>query len=92
MMVARATCNFIIQVVWVFGKLFWRKRFIRLGFFENWQGVQAKFTGIAVRHFKASDFGIPYSYSPVLVTSEVCMKEKSQALRAFLAATAKGYA
>lgn len=60
--------------------------------FENWQGVQAQTDGIAVRHFKANDFGIPYSYSPVLVSSEACIQEKAGSLRAFLSATAKGYA
>lgn len=60
--------------------------------FENWQGVQAKCAGIAVRHFKVTDFGIPYSYSPVLVSSKSCIQDKSESLRAFLAATAKGYA
>lgn len=60
--------------------------------FDNWEGVQAKLGGVALRHFKMADYGIPYGYSPVLVGNEAYIAEQSETLRAFLAATTKGFA
>ncbi|GAX15540.1 hypothetical protein FisN_6Hh163 [Fistulifera solaris] len=60
--------------------------------FANWEGVQAKLGGVALRHFKMADYGIPYGYSPVLACSEAFITEHASALRNFLAATAKGFA
>lgn len=60
--------------------------------FMNWQGVQAKMAGVELRHFKMADYGIPFGYSPIMIASEDKIIGQSNVLRAFLAATAKGYA
>jgi ABC-type nitrate/sulfonate/bicarbonate transport system substrate-binding protein len=60
--------------------------------FMNWQGVQAELAGVALRHFKMADYGIPFGYSPIMIANEDLNTEQSAALKAFLAATAKGYA
>lgn len=60
--------------------------------FDNWEGVQAKLGGVALRHFKMAEYGIPYGYSPVLVCNEAYITGQAKTLRDFLAATAKGFA
>lgn len=60
--------------------------------FMNWQGVQAQLSGVQLRHFKMADYGIPYGYSPIMIAKEDAIVEQATRLRAFLAATAKGYA
>ena len=60
--------------------------------FMNWQGVQAELAGVALRHFKMADYGIPFGYSPIMIANESLTTEQSDALKAFLTATGKGYA
>ena len=60
--------------------------------YRNWQGVQARMAGVGLRHFSLGDYGAPYCYSLVMVATPAYIAEKATTLRAFLAATAKGYA
>ena len=59
--------------------------------FLNWEGVEAQFHGLKLRHFRMHDFEIPYSYSPVLVGSASRLTAKTDVVRRFLAATREGY-
>ncbi|MEM1219224.1 MAG: ABC transporter substrate-binding protein [Bacteroidota bacterium] len=59
--------------------------------FLNWEGVEAKFLGVQLRYFRMHDFGIPYSYSPVLVGGASRLAKNADAIRRFLAATREGY-
>jgi ABC-type nitrate/sulfonate/bicarbonate transport system substrate-binding protein len=60
--------------------------------YRNWQGVQAELAGVDLRHFTLGDYGAPYCYSLVMVANTDYIARKASTLRAFLAATAKGYA
>ena len=59
--------------------------------FRGWQGVQAEREGTALTLFNFKDYGVPDYYTPVLVASPDGLKNKADALKAFLRATAKGY-
>jgi ABC-type nitrate/sulfonate/bicarbonate transport system substrate-binding protein len=59
--------------------------------FMNWEGVQVKSLGAELRGFRLADYHIPYSYSPVLACNGTQIKEKADAYRAFLKATAAGF-
>lgn len=60
--------------------------------FDNWEGVQAQLAGIELRHFRMADYGIPYGYSPVLAITEAILNTHKEALQAFLATSARGFA
>ncbi|WP_439473718.1 ABC transporter substrate-binding protein [Algoriphagus formosus] len=59
--------------------------------FMNWEGVQVKSLGTALRSFRLADYHIPYSYSPVLACNGAQIEGKADAYRAFLKATAAGF-
>jgi ABC-type nitrate/sulfonate/bicarbonate transport system substrate-binding protein len=59
--------------------------------FLNWEAVAVNTSGESLRYFKMEDYGIPYSYSPVLAANADLLDEKAEAYRAFLAATKQGY-
>jgi ABC-type nitrate/sulfonate/bicarbonate transport system substrate-binding protein len=59
--------------------------------FTNWEGVQAAQINMPLELFKMKDYGIPYSYSPVISSSERIVKSKQEALQSFLKATKKGF-
>ncbi len=59
--------------------------------FDNWEGVEATRNGVALSTFKMEDFGIPYSYSPVIMASEDKMNKLQAIYRAFLQASKKGF-
>ncbi len=59
--------------------------------FEGWQGVQAKREGIELTLFNFTDYGVPDYYTPNLVSSRGAIESKGDALRAFMAATSRGY-
>lgn len=59
--------------------------------FRNWEGVQAEDEGIKLNLFKMSDYGIPYGYSPVLMSSEKAIHNNAKVYADFLEATKKGY-
>ncbi len=60
--------------------------------FMPWEGVMAQQRGIPLNYFKLKDYGIPYSYSPVLATSESLIQTSSGIVSSFLKASAKGFA
>ncbi|NRB64187.1 MAG: ABC transporter substrate-binding protein [Saprospiraceae bacterium] len=60
--------------------------------FLNWEGIEAQKMPASFNYFKMADFGIPYSYSPVIAASEEKVSHKTDTYRAFMQATKKGYA
>lgn len=59
--------------------------------FTNWEAVQAEDNNMALEYFKLKDYGIPYSYSPVIACSQRMAADKEKELKAFLRATKKGF-
>ncbi|MFT5915954.1 MAG: ABC-type nitrate/sulfonate/bicarbonate transport system substrate-binding protein [Flammeovirgaceae bacterium] len=59
--------------------------------FMNWELFQSKTLESQLTCFQLKDYGIPYSYSPVIATNEELISEKSDAYKKFLSATKKGY-
>lgn len=59
--------------------------------FDNWEGVMARIGGVELQYFTLADFGIPYSYSPVIATGESTIARYPDTLRAFIEATRKGF-
>lgn len=59
--------------------------------FENWEGVQAERRNIPLTSFKMADFGIPYTYSPVIVAAEETIEKNALMLKEFLEITKKGF-
>jgi hypothetical protein len=59
--------------------------------FLPWEGVAAQRANIPLNTFKLEDYGIPYCYSPVLAAHPDTLVSQPEAVRSFLAATAKGY-
>ena len=51
--------------------------------FLNWEGVQANSENIDLRTFKMKDFGIPYSYSPVVAALEKNIVDRSDPYNRF---------
>jgi len=59
--------------------------------FMNWEGVQAKSKGFELTAFKMDDFGVPYSYSPVIAASEKRALLRGATYKKFLKASKKGF-
>ena len=62
--------------------------------FLNWEGADKKLADPDLRlsYFKLEDFGIPYSYSPILAASESLLTTNNEeALSEFVDATRSGY-
>ncbi len=59
--------------------------------FAGWDGIQAKRDKVDLGMFFLKDTGIPDFYTPVIISSDNNVKSKAAALKAFMAATAKGY-
>ncbi|MHA7128826.1 ABC transporter substrate-binding protein [Algoriphagus namhaensis] len=59
--------------------------------FDNWEGVEARQKGLMLNYFKLEDYGIPYSYSPVLVADELTCRNREADFKAFLKATKRGF-
>lgn len=59
--------------------------------FPHWEGVLAERAGQKLRCFAPEDYGVPYGYSPVLLAHPDLLAAGGPTLRAFLAATAKGF-
>ena len=55
--------------------------------FLNWEGIQRP----NFRFFKLEDYGIPYSYSPLIAVSHLLIDSDRDELRSFLSATKKGF-
>ncbi len=60
--------------------------------FSPHEGVLAAARGVALASFRPTDFGVPYGYSPVLLAAPALLAARPAHVRAFLAATAEGYA
>lgn len=60
--------------------------------FQPWEGVEAELDGAAVHAFSPGEYGVPYGYSPVIARNAADDASLSaEALRGFVAATARGY-
>lgn len=59
--------------------------------FQNWEGLQAESEGMTIKTFAMNDFGVPYSYSPVLAGSKKAVEARSDAIERFLKASKKGF-
>lgn len=59
--------------------------------FDNWEGIEAQHKGIDLTTFSLANFGIPYGYSPVILSTQEQLEEKPEGFARFLAATRKGY-
>lgn len=59
--------------------------------FVNWEGIEAKTTGVNLTLFKMSDFNIPYSYSPLIVANAENVEKKYQDYKKFLTSTKEGF-
>ncbi|TSA82418.1 ABC transporter substrate-binding protein [Deinococcus detaillensis] len=60
--------------------------------FEGTEGVEARLAGTPLRTFSLTAYGVPDYYTPVLVADPARLAANTPKLRAFLAATARGYA
>lgn len=59
--------------------------------FMPWEGVAAQRAGVDLNVFKLADYGIPYCYSPVLAAHPQTLDQNPGLVKAFMAATARGY-
>lgn len=59
--------------------------------FLNWEAVQVADQANELNYFKMADFGIPYSYSPVIAANADLLAGKRAAYTTFLSATKQGY-
>ena len=59
--------------------------------FINWEGVEASKKNINLELYKMSDFGIPYSYSPILFSSSDYTNNNSNTVKKFIESSRKGY-
>ena len=59
--------------------------------FINWEGVEASKKNINLDLYKMSDFGIPYSYSPILFSSSDYINNNSNTVKKFIESSRKGY-
>jgi ABC-type nitrate/sulfonate/bicarbonate transport system substrate-binding protein len=59
--------------------------------FDNWEGVEAKRRNVELNTFRMSDFGIPYCYSPVILTRKENIAKHRAAYLQFINATKQGY-
>jgi len=60
--------------------------------FLPWEGPKAKLEhDLTFRSFILKDYGIPYGYSPLLITHTDFVTEEEMAIRAFLRAAEKGW-
>ncbi|HET9920581.1 MAG TPA: ABC transporter substrate-binding protein [Ktedonobacteraceae bacterium] len=59
--------------------------------FEGWEVIQAQRDGTQLNVFPITNYGIPDYYTPNIITSPKEIQQKSDLLRKFMAATARGY-
>ena len=60
--------------------------------FLPWEGPKAKHElNLSFRSFPLGKYGIPYGYSPLLITHADLVTEEAESLRAFIRATEKGW-
>ncbi|MFT5922567.1 MAG: ABC-type nitrate/sulfonate/bicarbonate transport system substrate-binding protein [Flavobacteriales bacterium] len=59
--------------------------------FDNWEGVEASSKEIELTKFSMSQFGIPYCYSPIIITRKSQLAADQNEYARFIKATQKGY-
>lgn len=59
--------------------------------FEGWEVIQAQRQGVKLNVFPITNYGVPNYYTPNIITSPNEIKQKSDLLHRFMAATTKGY-
>ncbi len=59
--------------------------------FDNWEGIEASTKNIELNKFTLSDFNIPYSYSPIILTKKENLLQHQQLYANFIKATKKGF-
>jgi ABC-type nitrate/sulfonate/bicarbonate transport system substrate-binding protein len=59
--------------------------------FLNWEALEAKEKNLKINLFQMKDHNIPYSYSPVIATSEKMLDKNSDQYSKFLKASRKGW-
>ena len=59
--------------------------------FTAWEGLEAQERGIALRYFKATDYGFPDSYQVVLACNTDWLAKNPDLARRFLDATVQGF-
>jgi len=59
--------------------------------FDNWEGIDAESRGVLLHKFKMSDFGIPYGYSPVVLTKKQNLSAKKSDYLNFAEASKAGF-
>lgn len=59
--------------------------------FLGWEGAQAKMANVALRTFSMQQYGIPYGYTPVMVSTKELIESKKDVLATFLEITGAGY-
>ncbi|HEX4203631.1 MAG TPA: ABC transporter substrate-binding protein [Ktedonobacteraceae bacterium] len=60
--------------------------------YQGWEGIQAQREGMQLNIFPITQHGIADYYTPTIATSPKEIKQKSDLLRRFMAATSQGYA
>tara|TARA_B110000046_G_scaffold173759_1_gene196730 strand:- start:77718 stop:78620 length:903 start_codon:yes stop_codon:yes gene_type:complete len=59
--------------------------------FSNWEGIEAEQSKTGLNYFKMKDYGIPYSYSPVIAADRDKIKANEKQYKNFLEATKQGF-
>jgi ABC-type nitrate/sulfonate/bicarbonate transport system substrate-binding protein len=59
--------------------------------FTAWEGIEASQRGIALRYFRATDYGFPDYYQVVLACNTDWLKKHADLARRFVAATVRGF-
>jgi NitT/TauT family transport system substrate-binding protein len=59
--------------------------------FMPWEGVIAEHRGMDLHAFYLNEYGVPYGYSPIIMTHEGALAHKEEDFRKFMQATAQGY-
>lgn len=59
--------------------------------FMPWEGIEVKRRGIEFQAFRMADYNVPYGYTPLLLAHPEFLENHAEQVRAFLAATQRGY-
>lgn len=59
--------------------------------FKGWEGIEAQLQKIELNEFSLTDYGIPYGYSPLIVSRADTLKSQPNMVKNFLRATGEGF-
>jgi ABC-type nitrate/sulfonate/bicarbonate transport system substrate-binding protein len=59
--------------------------------YEGWEVIEAQREGLSLNLFALNDYCMPDYYSPVIITSEQVIQQRSDVIKRFLKATSQGY-